>query len=107
VSEDLKKEFEKEFSKLSEKDKREVNNLIRFMQEKKYHDNQYEELLNQYIELSRDYENLYSILKEVREKLEYLLTHNKVEINGTIYLKQEADDYITNYILEILDKENK
>ena len=49
---------------------------------------------------------LHSIIKEAREKLEYLLTHDIVEINGTIYLKQEADDFITNYILEILDKES-
>jgi dihydropteroate synthase len=55
----------------------------------------------------KEIERLHSIIKEVREKLEYLLTHDKVEINGTIYLKQEADDFITNYILEILDKENK
>jgi oligoribonuclease NrnB/cAMP/cGMP phosphodiesterase (DHH superfamily) len=67
--ENLSKKFEEEFNKLSEKDKREVNNLIRFMQEKKYHDSQYEELLNQYIELSRDYEKLENIIKEVREKL--------------------------------------
>lgn len=54
----MNEEFEKQFAKLSEKDKREVNNLIRFMQEKKYHDKQYEELLEQYIELSRDYDYL-------------------------------------------------
>ena len=65
--ENLNKKFEEEFNKLSEKDKREVNNLIRFMQEKKYHDSQYEELLNQYIELSRDYDELENIIKEVRE----------------------------------------
>ena len=46
--ENLNKKFEEEFNKLSKKDKREVNNLIRFMLEKKYHDSRYEELLNQY-----------------------------------------------------------
>ena len=92
--ENLNKKFEEEFNKLSEKDKREVNNLIRFMHEKKYHDSQYEELLNQYIELSRDYEKSQNIIKEVREY-----------INGN-------EDYFYNYplvsrehLLEILDKE--
>ena len=70
--ENLNKKFEEEFNKLSEKDKREVNNIIRFMQEKKYHDSQYEELLNQYIELSRDYEKLHNIIKEVREYMKTL-----------------------------------
>lgn len=62
--------FEKEFAKLSEKDKREVNNLIRFMQEKKYHDKQYEKLLNQYIELSRDYDYLQSKIDKAIEFVE-------------------------------------
>ena len=65
----MNEEFEKEFAKLSEKDKREVNNLIRFMQEKKYHDKQYEELLNQYIELSRDYDYLQSKIDKVIDKI--------------------------------------
>ena len=63
-------EFKKEFNKLSEKDKREVNNLIHFMQEKKYHDKQYEELLNQYIEMARDFDKLQSNWNSLREFIE-------------------------------------
>jgi len=66
----MNEEFEKQFAKLSEKDKREVNNLIRFMQEKKYHDKQYEELLEQYIELSRDYDYLQSKIDKAIEYIE-------------------------------------
>ena len=94
--ENLNKKFEEEFNKLSEKDKREVNNLIRFMQEKKYHDSQYEELLNQYIELSRDYDELENIIKEVRKYIE----NDMKKYGGDIYITCKD-------ILEILDKENK
>lgn len=87
----MNEEFEKEFAKLSEKDKREVNNLIRFMQEKKYHDNQYEELLNQYIELSRDYDCLQS---KIDKAIEY------------IDLKSNVNGYDKNKLLDIL-KEDK
>lgn len=66
----MNEDFEKEFNKLSEKDKREVNNLIRFMQEKKYHDKQYEELLNQYIEMARDFDKLQSNWNSLREWLD-------------------------------------
>lgn len=66
--------------------------------------NKVEELMDLYTTERHCKDDYKSILNEVREKLEYLLTHDKVEINGSIYLKQEADDYITNYILEILDK---
>lgn len=88
--ENLNKKFEEEFNKLSEKDKREVNNLIRFMHEKKYHDSQYEELLNQYIELSRDYEKSQNIIKEVREVIE---ERCREELGGIAW-----------YIKNILDK---
>lgn len=88
--ENLNKKFKEEFNKLSEKDKREVNNLIRFMHEKKYHDSQYEELLNQYIELSRDYEKTQNILKEVREY---------IEKEKVLPLGEQIDK-----LLEILDK---
>lgn len=54
----MNEEFEKLFSTLSEKDQKEVANLIRFKNEVKYHDKQFEELLNQYIELSRKYDKL-------------------------------------------------
>lgn len=91
----MNEEFEKEFAKLSEKDKREVNNLIRFMQEKKYHDKQYEELLNQYIELSRDYDYLQS---KIDKAIEY--------IEETIKENYEWDMYRENKLLDIL-KEDK
>ena len=89
--ENLNIKFEEEFNKLSEKDKREVNNLIRFMQEKKYHDSQYEELLNQYIELSRDYDELENIIKEVSK---YANTD-----------KNCIPKHIKDYINNLLDKE--
>lgn len=97
--ENLNKKFEEEFNKLSEKDKREVNNLIRFMQEKKYHDSQYEELLNQYIELSRDYDKLENIIKEVREYIK----------QNEFYLDYKTGACIKGVmpLLEILDKENR
>lgn len=96
--ENLNKKFEKEYNKLSEKDKREINNLIRFMHEKKYHDSQYEELLNQYIELSRDYEKSQNIIKEVREYIEKEIDIEKIcrqEKSLTICKKE---------LLEILNK---
>ena len=100
--ENLNKKFEEEFNKLSEKDKREVNNLIRFMQEKKYHDSQYEELLSQYIELSRDYDKLENIIKEVREYIEEHLEREYFDYDileaNTIY---NRDLY---KVLKILDK---
>lgn len=96
--ENLNKKFEEEFNKLSEKDKREVNNLIRFMHEKKYHDSQYEELLNQYIELSRDYEKSQNIIKEVRECVEETLCYSTCD--GMKYVMPSGKN-----ILEILDKE--
>lgn len=94
---------------MSEKDKREVNNLIRFMQEKKYHDSQYEELLNQYIELSRDYEKLENIIKEVREYIENNILYEQdydydYEENLTEY--PPSDEQARKDILEILDKTN-
>ena len=45
----MNEEFKKLFSNLSEKDQKEVANLIRFKNEVKYHDKQFEELLQQYI----------------------------------------------------------
>lgn len=103
--ENLNKKFEEEFNKLSEKDKREVNNLIRFMHEKKYHDSQYEELLNQYIELSRDYEKSQNIIKEVREYIEKH-TYKWYDLNGEEYKEPTMFDKNANpkVILEILDR---
>lgn len=96
----MNEEFEKEFAKLSEKDKREVNNLIRFMQEKKYHDEQYEELLNQYIELSRDYEYLQS---KIDKAIEYINDLCKCS-DGTYF--NYGDDLSPKHIVDIL-KEDK
>lgn len=90
----MNEEFEKEFAKLSEKDKREVNNLIRFMQEKKYHDKQYEELLNQYIELSRDYDYLQSKIDKAIDKL------NQYEIISGYY-DSNYDDIEDTYSHDI------
>lgn len=106
--ENLNKKFEEEFDKLSEKDKKEVNNLIRFMQEKKYHDSQYEELLKQYIELSRDYDKLENIIKEVREILKFHLSNPSGTKNGWhIDIWNSEDISKLNEDLGILDKENK
>ena len=104
--ENLNKKFEEEFNKLSEKDKREVNNLIRFMREKKYHDSQYEELLNQYIELSRDYDKLENIIKEVREYNEQIIKDTKDFYRPTEDIIYSGDCLIdiATQNLEILDK---
>ncbi len=95
----MNEEFEKEFNKLSEKDKKEVNNLIRFMQEKKYHDKQYEELLNQYIEMARDFDKLQSNWNSLRELIDYQLKHN---------VGSSAESSIRNHVYqEIKDNMNE
>ena len=66
----MNEEFEKLFSTLSEKDQKEVANLIRFKNEVKYHDKQFEELLNQYIELSREHDKLQNNWNELKKWLE-------------------------------------
>lgn len=68
----MDKEFEKEFNKLSEKDKKEINNLIQFMHEKKYHDKQFEELLQQYIELSRKADDMEQRTEKAIKELQEL-----------------------------------
>lgn len=72
------------------------------------------EFLEKLLNIINDYENTKiqlqqkeNIIKEVRERCDYLLNNNTVEINGRTYIKQEADNVITNYIKEILDKEVK
>lgn len=97
------KEFEKEFAKLSEKDKREVNNLIRFMQEKKYHDKQYEKLLNQYIELSRDYDYLQSKIDKVNQYLEERFIFD--DENGEYYQTHTFDKDNAKELHDILKEE--
>lgn len=66
----MNEEFEKLFSTLSEKDQKEVASLIRFKNEVKYHDKQFEELLNQYIELSREHDKLQNNWNEFKNWLE-------------------------------------
>jgi len=66
----MNEEFEKLFSTLSEKDQKEVANLIRFKNEVKYHDKQFEELLNQYIELSREHDKLQNNWNELKKFVE-------------------------------------
>lgn len=66
----MNEEFKKLFSNLSEKDQKEVANLIRFKNEVKYHDKQFEELLQQYIELSREYDELQNNWNELKKWLE-------------------------------------
>lgn len=61
----MDKEFKELFSNLSEKDQKEVANLIRFKNEVKYHDKQFEELLSQYIELSREHDKLQNRIDKV------------------------------------------
>ena len=66
----MNEEFKKLFSNLSEKDQKEVANLIRFKNEFKYHDKQFEELLEQYIELSRERDKLEDNWNKLKEWLE-------------------------------------
>ena len=66
----MNEEFKKLFSNLSEKDQKEVANLIRFKNEVKYHDKQFEELLEQYIELSREHDKLEDSWNKLKEWLE-------------------------------------
>lgn len=66
----MNEEFKKLFSNLSEKDQKEVANLIRFKNEVKYHDKQFEELLQQYIELSREHDKLQNNWNELKSWLE-------------------------------------
>ena len=90
----MNEEFEKLFSTLSEKDQKEVANLIRFKNEVKYHDKQFEELLNQYIELSRKYDKLQNNWNELKKWLEGQLgkgfSENEIYID-VIYKMQELE----------------
>ena len=94
---------------MSEEEFNELLDLFRENNLTKYGiDKLYGEIVDREIERNRLKEQLQqkeNIIKEVRERLEYLLNNDKVEINGKIYIKQEADNIITKYILEILDKE--
>ena len=111
----MNEEFEKEFNKLSEKDKREVNNLIRFMQEKKYHDKQYEELLNQYIEMARDFDKLQSNWNSLRECIIGIIDGAREELNTIMqgddleYINQCSREFevIRKNLEIVLDKMNE
>jgi aspartate oxidase len=119
----MNEEFKELFSNLSEKDQKEVANLIRFKNEVKYHDKEFEELLQQYIELSREHDKLQNnwnelkeiekehqkingelreenkklkeVIEEVRERLEYYLIGN---------MKYEDSQKEFKKLLQILDK---
>ena len=71
----MSEEFKELFSNLSEKDQKEVANLIRFKNEVKYHDKQFEELLQQYIELSREHDKLQNNWNELKEFVEEEIKH--------------------------------
>ena len=79
----MNEEFKELFSNLSEKDQKEVANLIRFKNEVKYHDKQFEELLQQYIELSREYDKLQNNWNELKEWLEEIESYFTDEYKST------------------------
>lgn len=83
----MNEEFKKLFSNLSEKDQKEVANLIRFKNEVKYHDQEFEKLLNQYIELSRGYDKLQSVLDEIREYIDNLPFKDLIPIEVKVIKK--------------------
>ena len=70
----MNEEFEKLFSTLSEKDQKEVASLIRFKNEVKYHDKQFKELLQQYIELSKEHNKLQNNWNELKKWAEEEIT---------------------------------
>ena len=79
----MNEEFEKLFSTLSEKDQKEVANLIRFKNEVKYHDKQFEELLNQYIELSREHDKLQNNWNELKKFVEEEKNRLATQVSNT------------------------
>lgn len=87
----MNEEFKKLFSNLSEKDQKEVANLIRFKNEVKYHDKQFEELLQQYIELSREHDKLQNNWNELKKWLEE---------KGQKYKNEEEKVYPYFYVWE-------
>lgn len=93
----MNEEFEKLFSTLSEKDQKEVANLIRFKNEVKYHDKQFEELLNQYIELSREHDKLQNNWDKLKKWLE---EESKLKGSETAYL------YYGNVLEKMQELEN-
>lgn len=90
----MNEEFEKLFSTLSEKDQKEVANLIRFKNEVKYHDKQFEELLNQYIELSREHDKLQNNWNELKKWLQANDIHyaETMPFKETLRKMQELED---------------
>lgn len=52
-----------------------------------------------------DIEAVLNMLEEVRNRCNYLLNNDEVEINGSKYFKHSCDDVITRYILESLGGE--
>ena len=87
----MNEEFKKLFSNLSEKDQKEVTNLIRFKNEVKYHDKQFEELLEQYIELSREHDKLENNWNKLKEWMQKELVDSKATSGYSFYLKSWLD----------------
>ena len=79
----MNEEFKELFSTLSEKDQKEVANLIRFKNEVKYHDKQFEELLNQYIELSREHDKLQNNWNELNKFIEEEKNRLATQVSNT------------------------
>ena len=82
----MNEEFKELFSNLSEKDQKEVANLIRFKNEVKYHDKQFEELLQQYIELSREHDKLQNNWNELKKWLEEKMSDYEYKEASNFYV---------------------
>lgn len=93
----MNEEFKKLFSNLSEKDQKEVANLIRFKNEVKYHDKQFEELLEQYIKLSREHDKLEDNWNKLKEWLE---DENNQQYSKYIY-NYSINNWVLNKMQEI------
>lgn len=52
------------------------------------------------IQCTKDIKEILNMLEEVRNRCNYLLNNNEVEINGSKYFKHSCDDIITKYVLE-------
>lgn len=71
-------------------------------------ENKVVELLYKKDKLEDENKQLKDTIDKTREKCNYLLSNDIVEIDGKRYVKQESDDVITRYILDSLgDKESE
>ena len=111
----MNEEFEKLFSTLSEKDQKEVANLIRFKNEVKYHDKQFEELLNQYIELSREHDKLQNNWNELKKWLEEEKNRLATQVSNTYedslgkrrFVNEDIFNELTKVSNKMQEMENK